>query len=157
MVTRIANRVVTRRAPRLSVRHASRADRAKNLAAPEAFHEVNAAGEPPFQNGWINIGGPGEQAGFFKDREGVVHLMGEVNGGAVGSVIFQLPPGYRPAAGSVADFAVACNCSTIDPQGGSVSLTTGSVSVVGNDGRVYLYNADAADHVFLDGITFRAR
>jgi hypothetical protein len=132
---------------------------ANSLAAPEALHMVGAPGEPLFQNGWVNYGPENEPVAFYKDHEGVVHLIGKTKGGPVGSVIFQLPPGYRPAS-SVADFAVACDCGAVDPQGGSVRLTTGSVSIRGPgngsiDGTVILYNADSANNVSLNGITFR--
>ena len=77
------------------------AQTANSIAAPEAFHEVGKPGEPGFQNGWTSMGSPlaaPATVGFYKDREGVVHLRGEAIAGKPSSVIFQLPPGYRPSA-----------------------------------------------------------
>jgi hypothetical protein len=86
-----------------------------NLAAGP-WHEVGAAGEPPFGIGdpntgcvWSNYGGGFNTAGFVRDRFGFVHLKGLVkasNANAIGTcengssgnwTIFVLPVGYRPA------------------------------------------------------------
>jgi hypothetical protein len=64
------------------------------LAAPEAWREVGATGQPAFQNSWANLGGS-STAAFFKDLSGVVHLKGMVTLGTAAS-IFTLPVGYRP-------------------------------------------------------------
>ena len=44
---------------------------------------------------------------FYKDHEGIVHLSGFVTEGTA-DVIFHLPPGYRPAAGSSVTVPVVC-------------------------------------------------
>lgn len=49
-----------------------------------------------FQNSWANYGSGFHEAGYYKDFFGRVHLRGLVASG-VSSVIFTLPPGYRPA------------------------------------------------------------
>jgi hypothetical protein len=66
-----------------------------DIAPPEPYHEIGAAGEPPFQNGAQNFGQGFSTAGFFIDNEGVVHLKGTVTASR-DTVIFTLPPGYRP-------------------------------------------------------------
>jgi hypothetical protein len=67
------------------------------LAAPEAWHEVGAAGEPAFQNAWVNESPTTETtAAFYKDPLGVIHLKGLITGGA-NNAIFTLPAGYRPS------------------------------------------------------------
>jgi hypothetical protein len=131
------------------------------LAAPEGFHEVGAAGEPAFQNSWTNAGGANETVGFYKDREGVVHLKGAASGTHTLGII-QLPAGYRPASGKALFFAAKCGCSTTDsPTGDTVSLDTGQVEIFGSgfgagtDGSLRLITGGAGD-VDLDGITFRA-
>jgi len=127
--------------------HATNADNAATVAAPEGFHEVGAVGEPAFQHGCHNIGFNLETVGFYKDHEQVVHLKGVYVGCAGGDIAFQLPPGYRPAGGKQLSF----------PE--SQAAATGVVSVVGSgfgsdtDGYV---NSNAAAGGFLDGITFRA-
>jgi hypothetical protein len=76
------------------------------LAAPEAYHEVGAAGEPPFEHSCHNLGGAYETVAFFKDHEGVVHLKGEYNGcSPANDSPFHLPAGYRPASGKLIEFA----------------------------------------------------
>src|SRR5436190_7590972 len=52
-----------------------KADLAGSLKSPPAIHTV-ASGA--FENGWHNYGFGDTPAGFFRDREGVVHLRGIV-------------------------------------------------------------------------------
>lgn len=66
------------------------------LAVSEPWHTVGNAGEPAFQNAWVNFGGGHAVAGFYKDPTGVVHLKGFVKNGVAGGTIFMLPEGYRP-------------------------------------------------------------
>jgi hypothetical protein len=97
----------------------------------------------------------GYPAGFYKDRVGVVHLVGRIVNGSGNTVIFQLPPGYRPAAGKYTSLPAACECTTgqttiVSIQGsgfsaaadGSVSMTNGTLSAGGS--------------LWLDGISFLA-
>jgi hypothetical protein len=69
------------------------------IAAPEAWRVVGAAGQPPFENGWSTFGlGIGNSpVSFLRDRQGFVHLRGEVAGGTL-PCVFRLPAGYRPAS-----------------------------------------------------------
>jgi hypothetical protein len=138
---------------------AATATTAQNIAAPEAFHLVSAAGQPAFENSWQNSGNSvDEPAGFFKDREGIVHLQGRLvyhDSGNQNNVIFQLPPGYRPANGKGLFVPAACECTgtqtttiTIDGSGIGPTLD-GSVSI--SNGTLPL-----GDSLMLDGITFRA-
>jgi S-layer homology domain len=89
------------------------------ITQSEAFHIVDTAGEPQFQNGWHNFGGSFSKGGFFKDALGIVHLKGNLTGGGSGTTAFTLPEGYRPtedlvmpAAGGVAG-PVAANLSVL--------------------------------------------
>jgi hypothetical protein len=63
----------------------------------DTWHSVGAAGEPAFQNGWVNANTGEPPLQFTKDPFGRVHLRGHITTGASGSVIFTLPVGYRPA------------------------------------------------------------
>ncbi len=145
------------------------ANTAQRLATPEPFHLVGASGEPQFENAWSNRGGSAvgsvdEPAGFYKDQEGIVHLQGQIvqPTAPTGSVIFQLPPGYRPDRHKVLRVPIsACDCL------GSVQevITTGSVAIWGpgisatTNGAVTLDNNVAVpvgDSISLDGISFRA-
>ncbi len=109
-------------------------DRRLALAlAPEAVRLVGAAGEPAFQNGWVNFGGARQAVGFYKDPLGRVHLFGTVkNGAGSGTTMFTLPAGYRP--GGELPFAVARletsgDASQIDVRpGGGVFVARGSAA-----------------------------
>ena len=49
-------------------------------------------------NGWTNYGSPYHNAGYTKDRAGVVRIRGSVNNGHLtsGTPLFRLPDGYKP-------------------------------------------------------------
>lgn len=51
---------------------------------------------PSFLNSWVNYDTTYNDAGYFKDTVGVVHLRGLVKNGTIGTAIFTLPAGYRP-------------------------------------------------------------
>ena len=63
----------------------------------EDWHPVGGAGEPAFQNSWVD----GAETVAFRLREsGIVDIKGSVTGGTPGSTIFTLPEGYRPVLAS---------------------------------------------------------
>jgi len=94
-----------------------------------------------FEAGWQNFGGEFPPAGYYKDRDGFVHLRGVVKLGAVYTIVFTLPPGYRPAYRST--FACVTGSNTI----GRVDVNADGW-VVPIDGNM--------DFVSLDGISFKA-
>lgn len=51
-----------------------------------------------FQNSWADFGAGRTDASYMKDKQGFIHLKGEITGGTTtdGTVIFQLPTGFRP-------------------------------------------------------------
>jgi hypothetical protein len=52
---------------------------------------------PTFQNGWLNYESLNwNDAGFFKDQFGIIHLRGLIKTGTLDAVAFTLPTGYRP-------------------------------------------------------------
>lgn len=53
---------------------------------------------PTLLNSWVNYGSTYRTAGYWKDIQGQVHLVGMVAGGTpgAGSIVFTLPEGYRP-------------------------------------------------------------
>ena len=65
----------------------------------EDWHFVGEAGEPAFEDSWVNYGSPYENASYMKDSMGFVHVRGFVKSGTVGTsaTIFTLPAGYRPS------------------------------------------------------------
>jgi hypothetical protein len=123
--------------------NANVAGTANSLSPPENWHEVGTPGEPPFQNSWQN-GGGSETVGFYKDREGLVHLKGYATLGIVPQPVFQLPMGYRPASNTEHVFAVPCVCS---------GLGTGVMSI---DKQGDVQPPSPSTAFYLDGITFRA-
>ena len=109
------------------------------LAAPEAWHEIGAAGQPAFQNGWQN-GDPASSttAAYYRDPFGVLHFKGVVDNGSAGSTIFTLPVGYRPSKSLVATVSqsgVAAELSV--SSNGSVGLITGSSAAAWIDGVTF--------------------
>jgi hypothetical protein len=95
---------------------------------------------PALLNGWVNYANGFNPAGYFLDKNGVVHLRGLVRSGAAGSVIFTLQVGYRPENREL--FIVMANserarCDVLN--NGTVVAVTGS-----------------STWFSLDGITFRA-
>jgi hypothetical protein len=117
------------------------------LRAPEAAHFVGAAGEPPFENGWGNLGFGWASVGFRKDRAGVVHLEGvlDTTGRSAGSRIFGLPSGYRP-----------CSNTIVAGQSGT---GIGRIDIINQniDGEgVIAQSFTASSHLSLTGISFVA-
>jgi len=92
-------------------------------------------------NGWLNYGASYNPAGYFKDKNGIVHLRGLVKSGATGVSIFNLPAGYRPQYREIhATITNPNSIARIDV------LASGEVQMVMGS------NA----WISLDGITFRA-
>ncbi|MCA9657109.1 MAG: hypothetical protein KC486_02090 [Myxococcales bacterium] len=91
---------------------------------------------------WVNYGGGYHDAGYYRDRQGRVHLRGLVRSGQAGpgKTIFVLPDGYRPQGRELR--AVCTNSNTI----GRVDVHT--------DGRVEPHAVNNG-WVSLDGISFR--
>jgi hypothetical protein len=131
---------------------ATTAATAQALTPNEPIHRVGAPGEPVFEEGATNFGpfiaGLATQAaGFYKDHEGIVHLVGLVKAGELGA-LFRLPPGFRPANGTLEFFitnevAIAVAGSNAG-EGGSAS------------GIVLAFGGAKGETVTLSGITFRA-
>ncbi|MCM0760265.1 hypothetical protein M7775_17060 [Sporomusa sphaeroides DSM 2875] len=119
---------------------------AKDIGAAAAVQE--AWKTPTLLNGWQNYGNGYNNAGYYKDSLGVVHLRGLVKGGSsigsytVSDYILVLPVGYRPLGG-IYIFRVLSNnalgrCDIVSADGGVAAR-------VGNNGWFCL-----------DGISFRA-
>ena len=114
----------------------------------DRWHFIGAAGEPLFQNGWVNYGTGGTVDASYRKENGVVWLQGTVKNGS-SAAIFTLPPGYRPALvpggpTGVADqliFAVmntgACRRVDVYP-GGQVNANGGTGTYLSLDGIRYL-------------------
>ena len=96
---------------------------------------------PTLLNSWVNYGQVFNEAGYFKDANGVVHIRGLVKNGT--GTIFTLPSGYCPTAQHI--FLQTCNPNVW----ARVDVTTGGdvfVSAYGTNGT--------NGWVSLDGITF---
>src|SRR5690349_9878669 len=90
-----------------TVPSATSATTAQGLTPLESIHRVGAPGEPPFEKEAQNLGPfveiPTQSVGFYKDHEGIVHLIGSAKAGT-GGLIFRLPPGFRPASNTLEIF-----------------------------------------------------
>lgn len=105
----------------------------------EAWHVVGAAGEPAFQNSWVNWGAPFASAGYYRDVNYWVRLQGVVRTGTDNTTIFTLPADYRPP--------FACHFSVS-------SNNTIAYLRVGTDGTVRKVTGGSNIYVSLDGVTF---
>ena len=106
-----------------------------------SWHEVGAAGQPAFQNGWVNYGAGNNTVAFRKDALGFVHFKGSIHGPTANTVAFVLPAGYRPVA--TAGVPVSAGTST----------TTASFVTIYSSGNVAPSNPNAQSW---DGVTFYA-
>lgn len=81
---------------------------------------------PAFQGTWGNYGGTQVPARYRK-KAGIVHVQGLVNGSNIGTVIFNLPVGYRPAYNTI-NASVANNAfARVDYEpNGNVSYISGA-------------------------------
>ena len=120
------------------------AQTANSIVPPEPVHLVGNPGEPGFENGSSNASFKGSitlaPVGYYKDREGTVHLQGYANVDVGPSFVsvFTLPPGYRPAATGIA--------RVFEQQ-------KDLITYIGGDGRVMAREVGGAA---LEGISFRA-
>lgn len=110
----------------------------------EAWRAVGAAGQPAFQNGWVNTTGEAP-ASFFKDPFGIVHLRGRIQGGTSPSIAFTLPAGYRPGNNLMMPMAVFSGSTAL---AGFVWLQT--------TGAMNLYFAAGMASIAIDGLSFKA-
>lgn len=99
---------------------------------------------PVLNSSWTNYGSGYADAGYWRDKEGVVHLQGLIKNGnfTSGTVLFVLSPGYRPSGGRL--------IFTADNTG-----LQGRVDVLA-DGQVILMTASSNAYFNLTGISFRA-
>jgi hypothetical protein len=136
---------------------ATRAELADSITAPEDFHAVGAPGEPAFGPGCTNFGDNSTvqpPVGFYKDREGVVHLQGVYGCTGPAAFVFNLPRGYRPAAGKVHTQIAACfgAGACADAHNATLVQILGSRFGPTMDGAIFAQTKVAV----LDGINFRA-
>lgn len=106
----------------------------KNLNNQEAWKPA------VFENGWTNVGGDLNDAGYMRDPLGFIHLRGFISSGTVTQAAFTLPAGYRPENREV-----------------HITATSGSFGhlSVHSDGQVVI-NAGSNVWYSIDGISFKA-
>ena len=138
--------------------HAAVADVARGIAAPEAVHLVGTAGQPSFAPGAGNIGLLPKSGialppvSFYKDREGIVRLEGAGKPG-LNSVIFVLPPRFRPDAGTVQVFQIEIDATTEEAKKGIVIFGSNMRDQSGNDLSGAVTSIGSS---LLSGVSFRA-
>jgi hypothetical protein len=141
---------------------ATTAGTAGGLAPLEAVHFVGTSGQPPFVEAsnfpadTLSSEAPGlvfRSVGFYKDHEGIVHLEGsaDVKTSSPFPVIFDLPPGFRPAEKTVLTFPNSEGEEVISIQGSNVTKEGHDYS-----GAVVLSGGGSDNYAGLNGITFRA-
>jgi hypothetical protein len=136
--------------------HTSEVAQTANAVAPsEPWHVVGAGGEPPFLGSWSDVPASNlPSVSFYKDREGIVHMIGYAAHKSEELDIFQLPPGFRPPTDKDLGFQVGCIGVL------ACSDRTGEVLIIGSEPEgAYGGVVEApvgATEVRLDGIAFRA-
>ena len=110
--------------------------------APDDWHVVGDAGEPAFQNSWVNFDAGGTREVSFTKRNGFVSLRGVMKSGTVNTTAFTLPAAYCHDEGGDIAFPVIA--------GGAFGFL-----VIGENGNVKLQTGSNA-YVFLYGVTFAA-
>ena len=114
----------------------------ENFLTIEDWHEVDATGEPAFENAWAVY--LTNTVKFYKDPFGIVRLRGRVDtAGVTGTVVFTLPTGYRPDATYTQLLAYD-----------SITTTDTARGYIGTNGEVVIVNPGTT-WTALDGITFR--
>lgn len=94
---------------------------------------------PTLLNGWANYGGTATTVGYMKDSMGFVHLKGLVKSGTLGTNVFVLPPGYRPAAYNRVAVIASGTYGNLDiDASGNVLIASGSTTFTGLDGATFL-------------------
>jgi len=95
---------------------------------------------PALLNSWVIFGLGEATPGYYKDKEGRVHLKGTIKGGT-SALLFFLPSGYRPVG--ALNFIVDNNFAPLTLR-------------VGNDGGVSLGSGYNNSALSLNGVSFRA-
>jgi len=93
-----------------------------------------------FENGWVNIGSPFNNAEYMRDALGFVHLRGYISSGTMATSAFTLPVNYRPGSDEL--FVTSSNDRV-----GSLTITSAG-GVIPRLGSNISYS--------LDGVTFKA-
>ncbi|OSI67647.1 hypothetical protein [Bradyrhizobium canariense] len=95
---------------------------------------------PTLSGTWVNFGGGMRAAGYWQTPDGMVHLVGTVKSGTVGTAIFTLPAGMRPSGSLTFNYV-----DLVTPSQGLVSVTSAGVVT---------HSAGSNGFVALDGISF---
>lgn len=113
----------------------------RSVGHVEYWHTLGSTDEPLLNSPWESVGGNYAIPSYYRDPYGRVWLKGRIAGGASGSVVFQLPLGYRPSEyaplSSIANDALAR--LEIRPNGDVVFLA-----------------GTASTYLDLDGLNFKA-
>jgi len=115
----------------------------------EPWHFVGAAGEPAFQNSWVNSDADGSRpVRFRKDAVGGVHIVGLCKNGTLDTAIFTLPVGYRPKTYAADTNTLIRPIISNGVLGILVVMSTGVVKVTGSnvyaDLGCYFFAEDSA-------------
>jgi hypothetical protein len=106
----------------------------------EDIHEFIPFNDVVSPNGFTGAGwSASEVSGFWKDRNGFIHLVGVFNGGTLAVPAFIMPEGYRPRL--IQQFATTAN----NLHGNLVVYSTG---------EIYLYDSNV-NH-YLNGVIYKS-
>ena len=108
------------------------------------FIETETETAPVLLNGWTNYGNGFKTAGYYKDKQRIVHLSGMLNNNTpANTVLFNLPLPYRPAGGSL--IVTVPN-----------NLTNFTSVTINSNGNITCSGNAVSGFISLDGISFRS-
>ena len=128
----------------------------------EAVRAIGGAGNPAFQNSWLNYSSGSAGCGFWRDALGIVHIQGEIKSGVFASgfsTVFTLPSELDASGREIYRPAQRRKFSAV-PQGTVISgvFYPWHVEVaVNGDVQVYGTGLAAPALIGLGDITFRPR
>lgn len=115
-------------------------ERALNSVGYSLIPTAEAWVAPTLLNSWVNYGGGFNDAAYYKDPFGVVHLRGVIKDGTdvSGTALFTLPVGYRPPAQELFTVISSSALGRVDiATTGNVVITSGSNTWLSLDGLTF--------------------
>jgi hypothetical protein len=98
--------------------------RAGGWGAPVTINQFDAVADTAatLSGTWTNFGSGFRDAGYLKSQDGIVHLRGLIEDGAVPSTAFTLPAGCRPSGTCI--FITKCNAGDAEIRVDSAGVVT---------------------------------
>lgn len=126
-----------RQVPKISAAQLNRIEQALDDLHNPVWHNIGAAGEPAFQNGWVNYDA---RVARFRVEGRRCFLSGVIKSGVIGQAAFTLPPWLQPDVAGNTDIPVESNAVF-----GTVTVHWNGTVIPAQGSNIY---------VFLDSVNF---